>query len=104
MPTISLESIYQSYYEKDINIIKLMSEHSHFIQMHEAYPEFLTRLTHRSILDKNRLFKVNSWSQDTGSLDFYESMDVITRYHAVQQQCQQELYDSLKPWDATLMT
>ena len=92
------------YKESDRTVLDLMREHSNFITVYEGYPEFLTRLTHRSILDKNRLFKVNSWSQDTGSLDFYESMDVITRYHAVQQQCQQELYDSLKPWDATLMT
>ena len=60
-----------------------MGEHAHFISLHEGYPEFLTRLTHRSILDKNRLFKPNHWSQETGSLDFYETLDFITKYYAV---------------------
>ena len=61
-----------------------MAEHAAFIQVHEGYPEFLTRLTHQSIMDKNRLFKCNEWSQDTGSLDFYESLDFINKFHAVQ--------------------
>lgn len=39
-----------------------MSEHSHFIATHEGYPEFLTRLTHHSITNKNRVFKPNDWS------------------------------------------
>ena len=39
-----------------------MREHSNFIAIYEGYPEFITLLTHRSILDKNRIFKVNSWS------------------------------------------
>jgi len=37
----------------------MMREHSNFIAIYEGYPEFLTQLTHRSILDKNRLFKPN---------------------------------------------
>lgn len=60
-----------------------MAEHSHFIAVHEGYPEFLTRLTHRSIIDKNRLFKPNSWSQDTGTLDFYETLDFVTKHYAL---------------------
>lgn len=81
-----------------------MGEHAHFISLHEGYPEFLTRLTHRSILDKNRLFKPNHWSQETGSLDFYETLDFITKYYAVTLQMHQELYDGLQMWDSTLMT
>ena len=65
-----------------------MSEHSHFIATHEGYPEFLTNLTHKSILDKNRLFQPNSWSQKTGSLDFYETMDFVVSFYAVTQQMQ----------------
>ena len=50
-----------------------MSEHSNFIQCHEGYPEFLTKLRTKSIIDKNLCFKPNKWSQDTGALDFYET-------------------------------
>lgn len=39
-----------------------MKENANFITIYEGYPEFLTRLTHRSIIDKNKLFKPNSWS------------------------------------------
>jgi hypothetical protein len=60
-----------------------MSEHSHFITIHEGYPEFLTRTTHRSILDKNKVFKPNNWSQDTGTLDFYETLDFVTKFYAL---------------------
>lgn len=62
-----------------------MSEHSHFIAVHEGYPEFLTRLTNRSLLDKQRNFKPNHWSQDTGSLDFYETLDFVTKFYATTQ-------------------
>ncbi len=60
-----------------------MQEHSNFIAMYEGYPEFLTVLTHRSILDKNRLFKVNSWSQKTGALDFYDSLEFINKLYSI---------------------
>ena len=62
LPQVTIETIYQSYREKDQNVIKLMREHSNFIAIYEGYPEFLTMLTNRSILDKNRLFKPNKWS------------------------------------------
>lgn len=80
---MTLESIYQSYREKDHNVLKAMAEHSHFIAIHEGYPEFLTRLTHRSIIDKNRCFKPSPWSQETGSLDFYETLDFVTRFYSI---------------------
>ena len=63
LSSITLESIYQTYREKDHSVLKQMAEFSHFINVHEGYPEFLTRLTHRSIIDQNRLFKPNPWSQ-----------------------------------------
>jgi len=81
-----------------------MREHSNFITVYEGYPEFLTMLTHKSILDKNRIFKVNQWSQDTGALDFYDSLAFINKFYSITIQMQQELYDNLKMWDLTLMT
>jgi len=60
-----------------------MREHSNFITVYEGYPEFLTMLTHKSILDKNKLFKPNQWSQKTGALDFYETLDFINKYHSI---------------------
>ena len=81
-----------------------MGEHAHFIELHEGYPEFLTRLTHGSIMDKNREFKPNPWSQETGALDFYESLDFINRVNAMTHQVRQELYESLTPWNDSLMT
>ena len=81
-----------------------MGEHSHFIAIHEGYPEFLARLTHRSICDSDNEFQLNHWSQKTGSLDFYESLDFINRLHAVTQGMSQELYDTIKIWDPVIMT
>lgn len=88
LPTITLESIYLQYREKNLNVLKLMGEHSNFIACHEGYPEFLTRLTHRSIMDGNKCFQPNSWSQDTGSLDFYETLDFVNRFYSVTHQMQ----------------
>lgn len=104
LPQITLESIYLTYKQNDLNIIKLMADHSHFIQIHEGYPEFLTKLTHRSIIDKNRTFKVNPWSQETGSLDFYETLDFASKVYSITQAVQNELYDGLQMWDSTLLT
>ena len=41
LPEISIETLYMQYKEKDKTIIKLMNEHTNFIQVHEGYPEFL---------------------------------------------------------------
>jgi len=41
LPEISIETLYLQYKEKDKTIIKLMNEHTNFIQVHEGYPEFL---------------------------------------------------------------
>lgn len=62
LPTISIETIYQSYKEKDVTVLNLMREHNNFVTVYEGYPEFLTMLTHGSIFDRNRVFKPNSWS------------------------------------------
>ncbi len=86
LSSITLESIYQTYREKDHSVLKQMAEFSHFITVHEGYPEFLTQLTHRSIIDQNRLFKPNPWSQETGSLDFYETLDFIIKFYSITQQ------------------
>lgn len=104
LPQITIESIYQGYREKDHNILKVMGEHAHFIEVHEGYPEFLTRLTHRSIITKNQCFKPSPWSQPCGSLDFYETLDFVTRFYAVSQQCMQELHDGHKMWSPLMMT
>jgi hypothetical protein len=82
---ITIETIYQGYSEKDHNVLELMKEHSHFLATHEGYPEYLTQLTHHSILSKNKCFKLNPWSQTTGCLDFYDSLDFITKLTAVTQ-------------------
>ena len=41
LPEISIETLYMQYKEKDKTIIKLMNEHTNFIQVHEGYPEFI---------------------------------------------------------------
>ena len=58
----------------------------------------------KSIVEKNRLFKCNPWSQPTGALDFYDSLDFVTRFYSMMQQGQQELYDCLKPHDPSVMS
>ena len=93
MPKITLETIYKQNREGDPNILNLMREHSNFVTVYEGYPEFLTLLTHKSIVDKNRLFKVSPWSQETGVLDFYCTLDIVNRFYAMVKQLKNELYD-----------
>ena len=83
--------------------MQLIREQVNFAQVYEGYPEYLTQLTHGSILDLNRVFKPNKWSQLTGALDFYETLDIINRLHSVIASIQDELYSSLQPWDPSLM-
>ena len=60
-----------------------MKEHNNFIMVYEGYPEFLTQLSKGSIIEKNRIFKLNTWSQEMGILDFYDSLDMINKVNAV---------------------
>jgi hypothetical protein len=60
-----------------------MKEQNNFITAYEGYPEFLTMLTHGSIFDKNKIFKPNLWSQETGALDFYDTLEFINKYYAL---------------------
>ena len=39
-----------------------------------------------------------------GNLDFYESLDFAAKFHATVEQAHTELYDSLKPHGAQIMT
>lgn len=41
LPTITVETLYQQYKEKDEAIIDLMNEHSNFVKLYEGYPEFI---------------------------------------------------------------
>lgn len=79
-----------------------MNENANFIVTYEGYPEFLTQLLNKSIVEKNRLFKVNSWSQDTGALDFYETLDFSIKLYAVMQEASTELMEALKPHDPSI--
>jgi hypothetical protein len=101
LPEITLESLYANYREKDKDVVQYMNEHSNFIQIHEGYPEFLMSLQGGNDgAKKARTFQVNSWSQECSNLDFYVSLDFVTRYYAITHQVQQELYDALKPYNA----
>ena len=81
-----------------------MNENANFVVAYEGYPEFLTQLLHRSILEKNRLFRTNAWSLDTGALDFYESLDFAPRFYSLMSQAQTELCDALHPHDSSVAT
>ena len=92
------------YKEKDKDIMKLMNEHTNFMQIHEGYPENLTCLQGGSGGSEMKRFKPCPWSQEAGNLDFYDSLDFINKYYSITQQVQQELYDALKPHDTSLLT
>lgn len=105
MPEISLESLYQNFKEKDKDVLSIMNEQVNFTQVHEGYPEFLMQLQGGNEGGKNkRIFTVNPWSQDCGTLDFYVTLDFVNKYYSVTRQVQQELYDALKPYNAQIMT
>lgn len=92
------------YKEKDKTIIKLMNEHTNFIQIHEGYPEFLNFQQGGTNGNHVRNFKVCPWSEPSANLDFYDSLSFINKFYSILAQVQQELYDTLKPYDPTVMT
>lgn len=51
-----------------------------------------------------RNFKVCPWSDATANLDFFDSLGFINKFYAIMTQIQTELYDTLKPYDLTVMT
>ena len=104
LPEISIETLYMQYKEKDKDIMKLMNEHTNFMQIHEGYPEYLTCLQGGSGGSEMKRFKPCPWSQEAGNLDFYDSLDFINKFYSITQQVQQELYDALKPHDTSLLT
>ena len=61
-----------------------MNENANFITSYEGYPELLTNLIRKSIKN-NTLFKPNNWSQETGALDFYDSLDFATKLYGMLQ-------------------
>ena len=85
LPEISIETLYMQYKEKDKTIIKLMNEHTNFIQVHEGYPEFLNFQQGGSGGANVKTFKPCPWSQDVGNLDFYDSLDFINKFYAITQ-------------------
>ena len=85
LPEISIETLYMQYKEKDKTIIKLMNEHTNFIQVHEGYPEFLNFQQGGSGSVNMKTFKPCPWSQDCGNLDFYDSLDFINKFYAITQ-------------------
>jgi hypothetical protein len=89
--------------EKDQTVIEMMIENSNFVTTYEGYPEFLTHLIKKSIKN-NTIFKPNTWSQETGALDFYDSLDCVNCFYSIMLNVAQELYDSLKPHDSSFMT
>lgn len=62
-----------------------MGEHSNFIQIHEGYPEFM--IHREGSTDPLVGYKVNPWSIKVGSLDFFESLDFITKLHSILGNC-----------------
>lgn len=82
MPQISIESIYASYKEKDKNVLEMMNENANFIVAYEGYPEYLTHVIKKSIKN-NIVFKPNYWSQETGALDFYDSLDFVVKLYSI---------------------
>jgi hypothetical protein len=102
LPSISIESLYQQYRENDQTILGVMREHSNFLQCYEGYPEFLTLLTHRSIIDRNRIWKAAPWSQEAGCLDFYQSLGFITQLAALLHSGREQLYQNARVFNDQL--
>ena len=69
--------------EKDKTILHLMNEHTNFIQIHDGYPEFLNMQQGGSNGKIMRNFKINSWSEPTANLDFYDSLGFINKFAAI---------------------
>ena len=44
LPTITVETLYQQYKEKDESIIEIMNEHANYVKLYEGYPEFIVEM------------------------------------------------------------
>lgn len=51
-----------------------------------------------------RTFQACPWSEKVAHMDFYDSLGFVNKLSAILTQVSQELYDVLKPYDATMMT
>jgi hypothetical protein len=81
LPTITVETLYHQYKEKDDVILEIMNEQSNFTKLYEGYPDFLIELQG---LQSSKLsnYKFSDWSHPINVLDFYESMTFAPKFYA----------------------
>ena len=102
LPTITVETLYNQYKEKDEAILNFMNENSNYVKLYEGYPEVMTEMQG---LQQSKLanYKFNDWSFPINVLDFFESMTFAPKFYATIQSVLSELQDVLKPHNNSLL-
>ena len=96
LPTITVETLYQQYKEKDEVILEIMNEHSNYVKMYEGHPDLLFDF---QSLQQSKLtnYKFSDWSFPINVLDFYDSVTFAHKFYATLQTLMIELADVHKP-------
>ena len=102
LPTITVETLYQQYKEKDEVIIELMNEQSNYIKLYEGYPEFITEMQGLQSAKLSN-YRITDWSQPINVLDFYESLTFAPRFYATLQSILTELQEVHKPANSSML-
>lgn len=102
LPTITVETLYQQYKEKDEVILDIMNEQSNYIKLYEGYPDMLLEM---QALQSSKLnnYKFSDWSSPINVLDFYESLNFVPKFYASIQSVITELQEVHKPHNNSLM-
>lgn len=102
LPTITVETLYQQYKEKDEAILEFMNEHANYIKLYEGYPELLVDMQGLSS-SKLANYKFSDWSFPINVLDFFESLSFAPKFYATIQSIITELQEVHKPHNNSLM-
>ena len=83
LPTVTVETLYQQYKEKDEVIIDLMNENSSFVKFYEGYQGLQS--------SKLNSYKFSDWSFPINVLDFFESLSFASKFYSTIQTIVNEL-------------
>ena len=90
----------RDYKERDPMVKQSIHEHVSFIKIEEGYPIFIYDMASKL----NNTFKISKDSERIGILDFYESLQIISKIAAVIRGTCKEFNDIHKPDNGLLST
>ena len=93
MPFSSLVMLMKEHHERDPLVKQSMHEHVSFIKIQEGYPMFI----YDGAVKKQNKIKLTKDSKEIGMLDFYDSLENVTKVVAACNHACAELQEVHKP-------